>query len=349
MSRFEKSGPTYRDFVAALARFAPAPGKSLSSYPSVILAWGESDYLLSRSADFIRDQWCSQFQAVATSVEASEMNLDRFREMTLQTSLFDPESLYVIRRAERRADLVKLLATIPKHGKVAGRFLLLYNKAKIPIDLKREIERIDGCEVPCVEPGSGEINRFVSALARKNHIDLSHEAVCMLIECFGADLARLDNEVRKLSLLFPNRAEPISAVEVAPHVGLIREDEIFAIDNMLLQRDWSKAQLFMAELLNRGETPIAMLGLLARHCRNAIHVDEASNARGATDTASLASRLRLPFSVVRSYTSYVASTNSRNFRDALAACAKADIQLKSSRASDGVILSQILSTIAGQI
>ena len=348
MNRSTQSSVSYRDFVVSLGRFAPMQGKPPPEFPVLTVAWGESDYLLGRTSEFFRDQWCAQSGGVATSVEASELNLDRFREMALQVSLFDPESLYVIRRAEKRNDLAKLLACIPAKGRSAGKFLVLYNKGKVLIDVKREIERVGGTEIPCIEPGSGEIARFVGALARKNHIDLSSEAITLLLECFGNDLARLDNEIRKLSLVFPNRAELLNASDVAPHVGLIREDEIFAVDNLLLTRQWSRAQLFVGELLNRGETPIALVGLLARHCRNALQISEALNARGATDTGALASRLRLPFSVVRSYTSYVSSVKSRNLKQALIACADADIKLKSTRISDAIVLNQILTTIAGQ-
>ena len=355
MSKFDRTGPTYRDFVAALGRFASgSENRDIGSvFPRVVLAWGESDYLLGRTADFIREQWHGLTGVGATSVEAGDLNAERFREAALQTSLFDSDSLYVVRRAEKRADLPKLLSLIPAfankekvpHQSLGGHFLLLYNKAKVPVDLRREVSRINGVEIPCVEPGPGEINRFLSALARKYHIDLNADAIALMLECFGRDLVRLDNEIRILSLLFPNRAEPLTVADIAPHVGLIREDEIFALDNLLVGRQWSRAQLFLTELLNRGESPIAVLGILARHCRNALHIGEAGNVRGGSDAGALASRLRLPFSVVRSYTSYVGSMKASTFRQALAACSEADIKLKSARISDGMVLNRILETL----
>lgn len=336
------SAPSYRDFVASLGEFASTwQGQAKSS--ALTVAWGESDYLLSRTASYISDLWSASGIAVVT-VEGADLNPERFRELVCQTSLFDEQTFYIIRRAEKKADIGKLLALMSKKGRSS--LLVLYGKGKLTADMRREIDRLEGHEIPCVEPNLQEINKFVAALAKKYHFDLTSEAVSLLLDHYGRDLAALENEIRKLSYIFPQRVEALTVSDVGPHIGFFREDEVFALDQLLLQRQWAKAQIFLESLLERGETPLAVLGLLARHCRIAIQVSEAANARGDTGLGTLAGRLRIPISVIKSYTSYVSKSKPSRFQAALVACAKADLALKSSGASERVVLSGVIAELS---
>ena len=158
------------------------------------------------------------------------------------------------------------------------------------------------------------------------------------------------DEIMRLALIFApsdgSAAAPIAAAAIAPSLGMLREDFVFELDNLLVARQYGKAQALLTGLLQRGESALALLGILARHCRMAIRVHEAQRGGRGANPRDLATELRLPFNVVKGYTQYVAKSSPRTFAAVLGICQEADIKLKSSGADEELVLGRVIERLA---
>ena len=106
---------------------------------------------------------------------------------------------------------------------------------------------------------------------------------------------------------------------------------------------FSKAQILLTDLLNRGESPLAITGLLAKHCRNSLHIGEyfSLGVRGG----ELARKVGIPPFQVDSYLRYARSSPKGMFERGLQACADADRTFKSRRMSEHLLVDRILTTL----
>ena len=105
-----------------------------------------------------------------------------------------------------------------------------------------------------------------------------------------------------------------------------------------------EAELFLSELLERGESGLAVVGVIARHCRNAIKIHHNLSVRDSHKCA-----VQLPQAVLKSYNNYVVGCDGRKFRKALEVCHQIDFSTKrTNKVSDRFLLSKLVETLAHQ-
>jgi DNA polymerase III delta subunit len=131
----------------------------------------------------------------------------------------------------------------------------------------------------------------------------------LLIDSNGLDLSRLHNEVQKMAFVFVDHNKMLTSEDIAPILGIIREDHVFELFTLLRGKQSSKAQLFLEHLLERGEKPIAVTGILSRYARDMI------------------------------------SNNKKNGVESLSLCAAADSILKSRRVHETALLGSIVDIL----
>ncbi len=102
----------------------------------------------------------------------------------------------------------------------------------------------------------------------------------MLAEWIGADLARLDGEIRKLVLYVGDRKE-ISSADISAVAVATGGYEPFALTNAIGRRNTRKALTILAEMLTTRGEEIKTLGMLAWHVRKTL-AQAGRNAPAAT-------------------------------------------------------------------
>ena len=338
---------SWKEFANALGLIAKS--QDAVSLPRLIVAWGPSDFLLTRVYEVIRDKWkcADQSGGEWATLEAADLNRDLFASLWEQKSLFETASCTVLLRAEKKADLAKMFAAIPKAESVSSHVVILFGKDRLPAELSKQMERLRAHRIECVEPAPFEMPRFVVSLGRKHGLHLSADASQVLIEQTGFDLARLDNELRRLALFFADAPGEKGVKDIAPLLHSLREDDMFKLDACLLEHDWPGAHKLLEQLLVRGESALGIVGMLARHCRISLDLkgegaDHAFRAQG-----SVASKVRLPAAILRKYNRHIEKTPSLRFAKALSLCADADMRLKSSRIPEDLLLGGIIEALAG--
>lgn len=347
MSRSVKRA-AFREYVAALQKEL-GEGPELPPQATVLMVYGSSEYLLGRTLDLIRKRATAGGMPQAT-MEASAVTEAVVTQIAGQSSLFDPASLYVLRRVEQAKSLPKLLKNVPATGS-ANRLVLVYRGDSPPAPLRTELTRLKCRMIPCFEPWPNEVPQVVGLISQDlgaKNFKLKADAVNLLMELNGADLGKHANELAKLSLLFKDAAAPLGASDIAPHLGMLRDDDAFQLDRLLLQKDFAKAQALVTNLFARGEKGIALLGILAGHCRNVLKITDAQ-ARGVPGP-ELAGVVRLPPFILKTYTQHLGSGANRvetgRYARALALCQETDKLLKSSSTPDELLIVRVIDALA---
>lgn len=335
--------PGYRDHAPAL-KAVLAHGK-LAADAKVVCIFGTSEYLLNHSIERVRKA-ATRSGMTTQTLEAATLTDVSWPALTSQASLFEPASLYVLRRAEQAKNLPKLLKSVTKSDALANHLVLVVQGEGPGGPLKTELDRLKAVAIPCFEPWPSEMPEAVQAIADALGVRLAHDAVQFLIDANGQDLVKHRNELQKIAFLIPGSESALTAAQVAPHLGMLREDDAFQLDRLLLQKQGAKAQALVSGLLARGEKGLGLLAILAGHCRNSLKLGTALAEGKSPD--QLVGLVRLPPFVIKSYAQALGrSMDPRPYARALSLCQDADRQMKSSSVSEELILSQIVEVLAG--
>lgn len=297
----------YSDYIAALKNITSAT--SCDGIPRLTVIHGSSEFLRMRAMAAIKSTWSKLDPNDLQNLEGSTIDHPGFRSLWSQISLFEPESVYVMRRCDKLTKLGAWLKEIKTASAIKNHLILEFGE-KIPAEIMRQVTRLSAVMLPCEEPTTPlECGKIVATLAKREGLILQDDAVKLLLDSAGLDLGKLDNEIRKLSLIYHGRKEPVTALEVAPIAGHLREDHVFELFGLLRNRQRARAQLLVDQLLDRGEKAIALVGILARFAREAATRHPQRGLLG----------LRL--------------------------CADADIRLKSSRIPEALVLGRIIDAL----
>ncbi len=246
-----------------------------------------------------------------------------------------------------------MLASLPApNDEVTARWsnhlVMTFEKAALPAEAQKQVARLGGMILNVAQPlNQADFMQFIQTAAQRARLQLTAEAQQLVFSCCGRDAITIENEINRLGLIYGldfdgDRPKDIGTTEVASVLGILREDDAFKLDELLINRRYGEAEVLLSSLLDRGESVLAVTGVLARHCRNALAIQDELGRRGAVDMGAMAARLRLPQAVIRNFIRYVPGVPKLSFERALAACALADVELKTSGLPDGLALSRIV-------
>ena len=335
---------TYRDFAEAL-RGLVFTGASADT-GRVIHLYGTSDYLLLKAKNTVMDRWQSLFGAgSALQHNADELTREKLSVALTQKSLFEPAQLHVVRGLDKRADLLEIFG-VTSLSNLKNWIVTSHHGGQIPAKIVTAFDRLGPTVVPCFAPMRHELPGFGKALARRFGLALSEDAATLLVDLVGENLFKLENEVQKLSLIFADGSNrTIGSADIRMHCGLLREDMVFKLEELLLGGKVAEGQWFVNDLLRRGENAGAILGFIAHHCRKALRVRLL--IQGGENPRSVASTLKLPIPVVNNYNNYVTrGSGPIRILRVLRVCHNADIAIKTSRLDESVALSRVLATLS---
>lgn len=123
------------------------------------------------------------------------------------------------------------------------------------------------CIVPVSPPTGRQLTGWLTSRARADGCELDEDAADLLVELGGDDLTQLRNEVQKAALAGGPDNRRVGIPEVRAVVGEHRLRHIFELTRALAARDVGTALSLLELLLNAGEEPLGVLGMLAREAR----------------------------------------------------------------------------------
>jgi DNA polymerase III delta subunit len=255
------------------------------------------------------------------------------RDQYEQTGLFGDEQLIVLLGLEKAPKLLAQARLAAQKPPLQTRLVMVFAQDKVPANLQKALPEPTH-QVVCLTPGLRDMPAFLKDLARSYQVPLDDAITSMLLDSLGQDLFKIDNELRNLALLFADRDQPASAAEVQDALGFMRDDHAFRLDEYLLAGQRAKALNLIDDLIRRGESPLAILGILAHHCRKALDI----HGQGGQAPAAM----RMPRFVVQKFVQALQRRGSEPYRQALRSCQEADMILKTSQLPEQIALTPIV-------
>ena len=313
-------------------------------------------------------------QALAASVPEGAVTEHDLTEMTLAEALDDARALSLF-AAERLIWVLNAEAALPRgksddegEGASGGDAAPLAAYLKDPTpgvtlvfeairfdfegDDKRRQDRVrkfygsipDVVELRpyAVREASAEADR----LSRKAGLRLDANALDLLVEALGADMARIAVELEKLALFAPGRAVEVG--DIGALVPDARTATIFALVNALAGRDRVRSLELLDTIVKEGEYLPLALAFLATQFRMALAACEAG-LKSAGQVQSHFTRIGVPMWGSRA--DQIHQTISRFNRQQLERAVKlifqADRALRDARPDDRTVMEQFVFALTG--
>ena len=184
-----------------------------------------------------------------------------------------------------------------------------------------------GAVVTVPRPTGGAVVTWLRSRVAADGLELGEDAARLLVQLVGDDLTTLRAEVEKAALAGGPKNRRVTAAEVRAVVGEHRLRHVFELTRALERRDAAGALAVLGALLNAGEEPLGVLGMLAREARTLWQVADALE-RGQSPE-DIGRTLRRPPAAVAAVTALARSVSAEGCRRRLARCWDVERRLKS--------------------
>lgn len=173
-----------------------------------------------------------------------------------------------------------------------------------------------------------EVPQWITEESRGAGYGIAHEAARWVGDAVGTDLVLLQSTLQKVFLSVGKKRE-ISLPDVEACVGGISWKSVFDLTDAVGRRDLSKALVLFQSMFSVGESPIALLAILARHFRILIRVRE-----GQTDG--------VPPYFLGDYQRQAGQFSSKRLQEKMEKIFLTDWSLKSSALRDSLLFERLL-------
>lgn len=149
-------------------------------------------------------------------------------------------------------------------------FIAEYEK----IDGRKKISKIFNKQsnvIDCSPIKEYEIRKWINAIAKKNSIQFTPEAIELIEAELSTNLALLENEIEKIALYTGKQSE-VSKETVLKLLSVSTTQTALELVNVVLNRNLSEAIPISKDLEKNNEEPIALLALLAFQFRIILQV-----------------------------------------------------------------------------
>jgi DNA polymerase-3 subunit delta len=203
-------------------------------------------------------------------------------------------------------------------------------------------------------PDVVELHRFsvsearveAEALAQRAALRIERDALDLLVEALGADIARIAVEIEKLSLFAGDRV--VGLEDIGALVPDARATTIFALVNALGRRDRAHALAILDTLTREGEYLPLALAFLSTQFRMALVAREAG-LKSSQQIQGHFSRMGVPMWGSRADQIYqtVNKFSKPQLERAMVLIFKADRSLRDARPDDRIVMEQFITQLAG--
>ncbi|RME20841.1 MAG: DNA polymerase III subunit delta [Deltaproteobacteria bacterium] len=241
---------------------------------------------------------------------------------------------------------------------LAGRDLVICLQAEGPVgrgagrDWKKnlkgissKVEKLKGIVVECRRPSQREVPAVVRRCLESRGLEATAAAVQQIADFVGEDVGAMEDAAERL-LLWLGGPGKVDEEQVERVVRASRFHSVFELTDAVGEGDTRTAVRVLHASFRQGETPLALLGQLARHLRNLVRVGGASRRLGS-DPQRLHAELGLHPYVIKKCLAQSRRFGAKRLGQLLDAVARADVDLKSSRLPAEIIMERLVLELAG--
>lgn len=305
-------------------------------------------YCLYGEDEYRREQALNQLLDALLTESERDLNLDQIRpgEAGTQSILgsartlpfLGPRRVVLVRGVDElsKAQQEELLAYLNDPSPtsclvLAGRSLDLRTRLAAAIQKKGMVLHFEHMK-------ADSLKEALVAAARERGVRLQPDAINLLIDLVGDDLRQLIYAVEKLAL-FGGEGVEIQVQDIEAMVGETRVRSIFQLTATVSGRDLDGALRSLTSLLDAGEEPLKILGMLAYQIRVLL---QAKTLREQGTPVNRMTIGRLPPRVVATLAEQAASRSWRQLTGALQSISRADMAIKSGRSAAPMVLSGLV-------
>jgi DNA polymerase III subunit delta len=186
------------------------------------------------------------------------------------------------------------------------------------------------------------LEKWAESFIRKQGYRISSPAVRKLVELAGSDLQTLASELEKLMISSGNEKD-ISGTSIEDLIRASRQHGIFELIQSLGQRDRAGALRSLASLLNMGEHPLAIVAMMARHCRQILIAKEGL-AQG-NRTQEIASAAQIPPFILEQFLRQARAVDADSIQKMYVRLASIDKRLKSTSLDGRIMLESLICAL----
>ncbi len=345
-----KKHQNYQVFLSSLQKLRVSLARDEVGFGCI---YGSSEVLIEAAIKEVKQSF-SDLGFQTTSIEASQWV--QSQDLLSQVSLFDPLNLYIVIRCETIRswpqwfkknlpdDKSRQQKTVPSvEISKSNKVLFVFTSDRLLEGVQKELTALEAPLIPCFDPWPNDFPTLIRDLASKLQVQLTSDAIEALIEANGYDLIKLRNELSKLSLIFSNSTSPLTRSMIATHLGMLRSEDSFKMDRLLAERSWASAQSLILSLLDDGEKPLAILGIISYHCRNTLLVESARQS--GLNPTQIQKMTGLTPMAIKTYLGASTRPKVSHYTLALKKCREADFAMKSSNLQGDLLLTQIIETL----
>ncbi len=180
-----------------------------------------------------------------------------------QKDFFADERAFVIHATEKNKNFIKNLKS--QIDRNSSDFFLIIFQGKInPKDWMEE--KINDFE----PPDFSARGKLIKELAAEKNLIISQELERFILERFEADFFLIDNAFWTLSQNFSDQKIAVTEQNILDLLPGFLGSHVFKIFTYLQKGDFLGAEIFVTQLLERGESELAILGMLTKFAKDTI-------------------------------------------------------------------------------
>jgi len=192
-------------------------------------------------------------------------------------------------------------------------------------------------------PKPWELNDYIRELGVDMKLKMAPDAIAVIAEMAGDDLAKVHQELEKLSI-YKLGSNEVTAADAELLMGRTRHVTRWELNDFIGRRDMGAALVKMHDIFDSGEEPIGLLSTINMFLKQMMSV-KALMGRGLKDRGEIARVLRVPPRVAEGLLGQQKNYSTYELRRAFKLMKETDFRLKSAGMNRRLILDQLLTQI----
>lgn len=270
--------------------------------------------------------------------------LDRALEITGQLPMMAKRRLVIIKEAEaiKGKDVERLAAYLASPSEFCCLALFYAKLAKNTKVWKRSNKH--GLALAFERIYERHMPFWIKRMALRNGKEITGQAVNFLTRAVGPDLGKANAELEKASL-YAGSKETIDMQDVEAILSTVKAENIFELTDAIGAKDRMRAIHLSKKMLDAGEQPLRILWQVGNHMRRLMLVRSLLSSGAPTNQIGRA--LGVMDFVRDKLVAQARVFSRRELRLAMTQITKTDLELKSGRLNNRIVLEKMMLDLCG--
>ncbi len=320
-------------------------------------------FLFAGEDDYLKEHYCNLLTGKIVDESLMFFNFHKYEddEAELETIFADAENLPLM--AERTCLLVRNYPLDSLSAKALGEFeeklrsipestvmVFYYGSETLPSGKNTKwdaviklFERL-GTVVKIEHRTQGKTAKLLVSRAKDRGTSIDYDTAMYLVSCVGEDLQTVLNEFNKVCAF--SCGEPVTREMIDTTAVKSVEASVFDISTSIFSGDTDKAYKILGELLRQKTPASSIIGALASAYVNAYRLKLSYNSEKQISDFATPFQYKETKYTFSKIAPFVKKSSVLSLRKALDILSDADVKSKSSRISEDILLTELISKLA---